>query len=55
MNIFVANVQFSLSEDDLRGIFEEYGVVNSVKLIIDKQTGKSKGFRYKNFVKNALK
>jgi RNA recognition motif-containing protein len=46
MNIYVGNLQYSVDEDDLRGIFEEYGEVSSVKVIMDKFTGKSKGFGF---------
>lgn len=35
-----------MSEDQLREIFEEYGTVNSVKIITDKFSGKSKGFGF---------
>ncbi len=46
MNIFVGNLNYSITEDDLREIFEEYGELSSVKLITDKFTGKSKGFGF---------
>ena len=46
MNIYVGNLDFRVDENDLEGIFEEYGPVNSVKLITDKFTGKSKGFGF---------
>jgi RNA recognition motif-containing protein len=46
MNIFVGSLPFSLEEADLRGSFEEYGAVNSVKIITDKFTGRSKGFGF---------
>ncbi|WP_423126290.1 RNA recognition motif domain-containing protein [Gaoshiqia sp. Z1-71] len=46
MNIFVGNLNYSVTEDDLREIFEEYGELSSVKLITDKFTGKSKGFGF---------
>ncbi len=46
MNIFVGNLNYSITEDDIREIFEEYGELSSVKLITDKFTGKSKGFGF---------
>ncbi len=46
MNIFVGNLNYNLTEDDLREIFEEYGELDSVKLISDKFTGRSKGFGF---------
>ncbi len=46
MNIYVGNLQYTLTEDDLREIFEEYGTVDSAKVITDKETGRSKGFGF---------
>ena len=46
MNIFVGNLNYSIAEDDIKEIFEEYGELASVKLITDKFTGKSKGFGF---------
>ena len=46
MNIYVGNLQYSLTGDDLREIFEEYGKVDSAKVITDKETGRSKGFGF---------
>jgi len=46
MNIFVASIAYGTSEDALRGAFENYGTVDSVKIIKDKFTGKSKGFGF---------
>ncbi len=46
MNIFVGNLNYSITEDDIREIFEEYGELSSVKLITDKFTSKSKGFAF---------
>ena len=46
MNIFVGSLPFSVEEADLRGYFEEYGAVDSVKIISDKFTGRSKGFGF---------
>jgi RNA recognition motif-containing protein len=46
MNIFVGSLPFSIEEADLRESFEAYGAVDSVKVITDKFTGRSKGFGF---------
>ena len=46
MNIYVSNVSFQTSEADLKGLFDEFGAVSSVKLIVDKSSGKSRGFGF---------
>lgn len=46
MTIYVGNINYSLKESDIRKIFEEIGKVESVKLIRDKKTGKSKGYAF---------
>ena len=46
MNIFVAKLNYDTQEDDLRHVFEEFGEVDSVKIIMDKFTGRSKGFGF---------
>ena len=46
MNIYVGNLNYNLSEDDLRQVFEEHGEVSSAKIIIDKYSGRSKGFGF---------
>lgn len=46
MNIYVGNLHYELSEDQLREVFEEFGTVDSVKIITDKFSGKSKGFGF---------
>jgi RNA recognition motif-containing protein len=46
MNIYVGNLNFKVTEDDLAGIFEEYGTVSSAKVITDKMSGRSKGFGF---------
>ena len=46
MNIFVGSLPFSLQEADLRELFEAYGEVSTVKLINDRETGRSKGFGF---------
>jgi RNA recognition motif-containing protein len=46
MNIYVGNLHYDINEDILKSVFEEYGEVSSAKIIIDKYSGKSKGFGF---------
>ena len=46
MNIYVGNLGYDVSESDLREAFEQYGKVMEVNLIMDKRTGKTKGFGF---------
>jgi RNA recognition motif-containing protein len=46
MNIYISNLNYGVSDADLRKLFEEYGEVSSAKVIIDKYSGKSKGFGF---------
>ena len=46
MNIFVANLSFKLHEDQLKKVFEPYGEVESARIIVDRRTGRSKGFGF---------
>ena len=46
MNIFVAKLNFDTRESDLQEAFEAFGAVDSVKIIMDKFSGKSKGFAF---------
>ena len=45
-NIFVGNLSFSATEDDVRGMFEAYGAVDRVSIITDRETGRSRGFAF---------
>ncbi|MCD8043079.1 MAG: RNA-binding protein [Tannerellaceae bacterium] len=59
MNIYVGNLHYGVRESDLKEIMEEYGVVSSAKLIMDRNTGRSKGFAFvemdnDNEAKNAI-
>ena len=44
--IYVGNINYQATEDDLRPVFSEYGEVISVKIINDRETGRSKGFGF---------
>ena len=46
MNIFVAKLNYATSEDTLRSAFEEFGAVDSAKIIMDRDTQRSKGFGF---------
>ena len=46
MNIFIGNLSYNVRENDLREVMEEYGAVASVKVIKDRNTGRSKGFGF---------
>ncbi len=46
MNLFVAGLPYDLDDDELMEIFEKFGAVNSAKVAIDKETGKSRGFGF---------
>jgi len=46
MNIYISNISFKASEDELRELFEEYGDVSSAKIILDKETQRSRGFGF---------
>lgn len=46
MNIFVARLDFQTQEADVRSAFEQYGEVDSVKIIMDKFSGRSKGYGF---------
>jgi len=46
MNMYVSNLDFHTSEDDLRKLFEAFGRVSSAKVITDRETGRSRGFGF---------
>ena len=46
MNIYVGNLPYSLTEDDLKAAFSQFGEVSSVNIIMDKMSGQSKGFGF---------
>ncbi len=45
-NIYVGNLPWSVSEDEVRAAFEQYGQVNAVNLISDRETGRPRGFGF---------
>ena len=46
MNIYVGNLPFDATEADLRSLFEDFGPITSVAVIIDRDTGRSRGFGF---------
>ena len=46
MNIYIGNMSFDTTEDNLRQAFEGYGEVSSVRVIMDRDTNKPKGFAF---------
>ena len=48
MNIFVSNLSFYITEENLKDMFSEYGFVTSVKITVDKETNDQHGFAFIN-------
>jgi RNA recognition motif-containing protein len=46
MNIYISNLSFKVEDSDLQQLFEEYGEVSSAKVIMDRYTGRSRGFGF---------
>lgn len=46
MNIYIGNLSYQLTDDELRSAFESYGEVTSATVIMDKMTNRSKGFGF---------
>lgn len=46
MKLFVGNLPYSVSDEDLKSIFEKFGTVVSARVIMDRDTGRSKGFGF---------
>lgn len=46
MNIYVGNLPYGLSESELRDAFANFGAVSSVKILTDRETGRSRGFGF---------
>ncbi|MBW1723225.1 MAG: RNA-binding protein [Deltaproteobacteria bacterium] len=53
MNIYVGNLSYSVTEEDLRTMFVEFGEIESVKIITDRFSGQSKGFGFVEMPSNA--
>ncbi len=46
MNLYVGNLSYDMTDEDLQQVFEEYGTVNKVNIIMDRDSGRSKGFGF---------
>ncbi|MDR2916622.1 MAG: RNA-binding protein [Tannerella sp.] len=46
MNIYVGNLNYRVRENDLKSVMEQFGAVDSVKVVKDRETGRSKGFAF---------
>ena len=46
MNMYVSNLSFHTTEEDLNKLFSQYGAVQSAKIITDRETGRSRGFAF---------
>jgi RNA recognition motif-containing protein len=53
MNLYVGNLAYSVTEEDLKNAFEAFGKVSSASLIIDRMTNQSKGFGFIEMPNNA--
>jgi RNA recognition motif-containing protein len=53
MKLYVGNLPYNTTEDDLRNLFSQYGGVDSVAVITDRETGRSKGFGFVEFGNDA--
>lgn len=53
MNIYVGNLPYNVTEEELREVFSEFGEVSSVNVITDKYSGQSKGFGFVEMEKNS--
>ena len=53
MNMYIGNLSYNVKESDLRDVMEEFGTVDSVKLIVDRDTRRSKGFAFVEMPENA--
>jgi RNA recognition motif-containing protein len=52
MNMYISNLGFHTSDDDLRKLFEQFGQVSSAKIITDRETGRSRGFGFVEMASN---
>jgi RNA recognition motif-containing protein len=53
MNIYISNLSFDVNDSDLKELFEEFGKVSSAKVIMDRMSGKSRGFGFVEMDDNA--
>ena len=46
MNLYITNLSYNISDEDLRQLFADYGEITSAKVIMDRETGRSRGFGF---------
>ena len=46
MNLYISNLSYNISDEDLRHLFADYGEFTSAKVIMDRETGRSRGFGF---------
>ena len=54
MNIYVGNLPFDATDSDLRSLFTDYGTVNSASVIMDRESGRSRGFGFVELADEAM-
>ena len=54
MNIYISNLIYGVDDADLNTLFAEYGEVTSAKVIMDRETGRSRGFGFVEIVDEAM-
>ncbi len=53
-SIYVGNLPYSATEDEIRELFAQYGTVESVRLITDRETGRARGFGFVDMEESAV-
>lgn len=46
MNLYISNLSYNISDEDLKQLFADYGEITSAKVIMDRETGRSRGFGF---------
>ena len=54
MNIYISNLSYGITDADLRELFADYGEIISAKVILDRETGRSRGFGFVELADEAL-
>ena len=54
MNIYISNLSYGVDDADLNTLFAEYGEVTSAKVIMDRETGRSRGFGFVEIADEAM-
>ena len=53
MNIYLGNLPFSATEADIKDLFAEYGTVDSVAIVLDRESGRPRGFGFVELAEDA--